>query len=159
MLSNFELEEYCKMQGIKLNYCGYKDTMKKRKVLSYNAIINLDGESPYDGNVAGSHWVCLIIKNKEAFYFDSFGFGCPIETSNFVTIQKLHHFGHNVKHIQHIKSERCGYYCVALLRYVEENYTNNLYDVVDGFMNMFDENTNNNEKILITYLKQRGIFA
>ena len=155
MLSNIELKNLSKIYAIKVDYIGYKDTMPNIKSKSnYGAIINIDNSNPDDFNPNGSHWTCLIIKNNICIYFDSFGLGETIETMNFINKQNVKHYGYNNVQIQDIKDDHCGYYCIALLLFVKNNYSNNLIDTINNFIDLFDKiNVKNNKKILLNFLK------
>ena len=153
MLSDEELINMCQCQNIELNYCGYKDTMPNiTNQTNYNCIINIDGVDKNDNNVSGSHWVCVIIKDNNAFYFDSFGLPEPIETMKFIKNQNIKHYGYNKKQIQNINDDHCGYYCFALLSYVKHYFENDLYNTVNNFINLFNKNTKKNKNILLKML-------
>ena len=120
---------------------------------NFNCIINLNGVSPDDGNISGSHWTCLSILNNNAFYFDYFGFPASIETEQFIKKQNIKHYGYNTTQIQNIKSNKCGYFCIALLLHIKNN-PNNFYNTIDNFLNMFHDDTKYNDSILMKFLKK-----
>lgn len=155
MLSNFEIEDICKKRNIKLNYCNFKDKLPNRKYKSFNGIINLDSSSPYDGNPSGSHWTALIIKNRHAFYYDSFGIIYPQEVLNFCKFQNVKHLAYSTKEIQNIDDQHCGYFCIGLLQYVKlhTKHDKDLYDIVQNYLEIFNEDTKQNTSILEEYLK------
>ena len=61
----------------------------------------------------GTHWVCLFIKNKICYYFDSYGFPPPLEVEKY-----LHEFDkryYNSFEIQKENQVICGHFCVYVL--------------------------------------------
>ena len=46
----------------------------------------------------------------------------------------------------------CGLYCLGLIHYVENN-SGTLFDLANEFINLFEDDSRKNEKILIQYLK------
>ena len=150
MLSNIELKNLAKQHGIKLDYVGYKDTMSNVKNKhNYNAIINLDGSNPDDFNKNGSHWVCLVIRDQLCVYFDPFGLPEPVQTNNFIKNQNIKHYGYNHMKIQDIKDDHCGWYCMALLRYIKDHYIGNVMDTANDFINIFDFNDSTNNLTIL----------
>lgn len=74
-------------------------------------IINLS-----EHNSRGSHWVGLFIKrNKEAEYFDSFGFP-PLQShiQHFIQLNTKN-LTFNSKQLQHIISNKCGKYVILFI--------------------------------------------
>lgn len=150
MLSNDEIEKLADKHGIKLDYCGYKDTMPDiSNISNFNAIINLDGSSPDDFNSNGSHWVALVIKDKYCIYFDPFGLPEAIETIKFINKQKPIHYGYSQIKIQDIKDDHCGWYCLGYLIYVNK-HSGNLYNTTNNFINLFNK-TDSKKNLSILY--------
>ena len=79
----------------------------------------------------GEHWVTLVIKNKNCYYFDSFGL--PI--ISFKLFQFLNNFrkvSYSDVSLQHHSSTLCGKFCIAFIKYVRSR---NSYL---KFLSMFD---------------------
>ena len=153
MLTNDEIENECKKHNIKLNFCNFKDLLPKRKYKFFNGIINLQSSETNGKYNCGSHWLGLVIRFDNAFYFDSFGEVPPTEITDFVKLQGLHHFGYNTKEIQNMNSERCGWFCIGLLNYLKGSTKDNFYQKVDEYLNLYSTDTKLNDAININYLK------
>jgi hypothetical protein len=111
-------------------------------------IINL--EDSKDGN--GSHW-CSFYKNKnKSYYFDSYGFICPQNIENIINP-----FTYSQKQIQDVSSSSCGYYCILFIKHLDGYNKNNFLNNYNNFLNLFDDNYYNNEKILSNELKKYNI--
>ena len=46
----------------------YRIYPRDSRIYSDKRFVNID-----DGRMGGSHWTCLIVKDKKSFYFNSFG--------------------------------------------------------------------------------------
>ena len=149
MLSNFDLENICNEYNVPLIGVFMKDELASLKQQNGSYIVNL--QSSTDGN--GSHWTGLVIKDKEAFYFDSFGAPPSVEIVKFIKKRKACHLGFNNWIIQDLKSENCGYFCCALLIYIKNNLKNkdSLFKVADGFIDGFEDDTRKNDSVLKSF--------
>jgi hypothetical protein len=148
MLSNYEIETICKQSNIILDDCCMKDKLNKNKLQpNANYIINLESSS--QGN--GTHWTALIKRNNIYIYFDSFGVECPTNIINFIKKNPNANLAYNLKEIQNINSHLCGWFCIALLHFVKNK--NDIYNAVDTFCNMFNDEGLNNDDILVNYIK------
>ena len=78
-----------------------------------NTIINLDTK---DGQ--GTHWVAVKVMDGCVIYFDSFGLPVPTEIRQRMKATKKKCFW-TTDAIQDIKSEACGWYCLAFLKQVK----------------------------------------
>lgn len=107
-LSNYDIEDYFKLAGIKGKVYS-KDKIPKKIGVNSCYIINLD-----DSDGEGTHWVLLMNKKKEKtiLYFDSFGVKYPPKNILEMTNNKI--IVCNNKKIQDINSVLCGYYCLKL---------------------------------------------
>jgi hypothetical protein len=101
-----------------------------------------------------AHFVALIIRGKNAFYFDSFG-KQPLK--EVIDYSKQHNLklGYNITTIQHSNTTSCGLYCFALLKFLGKSC--NIYKKSNEFLNLFDEKTNLNDGILSLLLNNFGI--
>ena len=159
MLSNRDLKYLAKQYNVPLDYVGYKDAMPKAKNrVNYSAIINLDGKNPDDFNKNGSHWTCLVMRDKFCAYFDPFGLPESKATTAYIRTQNIKSYSYNSVKIQDIKDDHCGWYCIAFLMFVRDNYkrTGNDDDNEDcldkcavDFTKLFDStNSTHNKDIL-----------
>ena len=152
MLSNEQVEEKCKSRHIKLNFCSFKDYLPTRKYKNFNGIINLQSSMTNGKYNVGTHWLGLVIRFDNAFYFDSFGEVAPQEVLSFVKLQQVKHFAYNTKEIQNLNDSHCGWFCIGLLNYLKGSTKDNFYQKVDEYLNMFSDDTKLNAKILENYL-------
>ena len=148
MLSNFQIESICHKSNIIIDNVCMRDELNKNKPnANANYIINL--QSSREGQ--GTHWVALLKRDNNFIYFDSFGIESPTNIINFVKKFQNANFAHNLKEIQNINSHLCGWYCMALLYFVKNK--KDIYNAVDDFANMFNDEGMNNDIILINYIK------
>ena len=90
---------------------------------------------------SGRHWACLYLNKQTSFYFCSFG--APPATDVIKYVQKYSKkFKNNNLIIQNLKSDNCGYFCIAFMLFV-----NNGYDYLE-FINAFDDDTIRNDAVL-----------
>jgi hypothetical protein len=150
MLSNIELENMAEKDGLDLIGVFSKDRLPvERRVGSY--IINLQD---YDDG-SGSHWGSFkIFENGKACYFDSFGTIPPKDVDDFLKIFKPSAW--NNRHIQAVKSENCGRFCLLFIKYFNDFDTkkNDVFEAYDDFLNIFSNDVNKNDKILFELLKK-----
>jgi len=142
MTDNIQLENLAKKMKINLVGVFSKDKLPSRvRVGAY--IINLQD---YDDG-GGSHWTAFNISfDKKVTYFDSFGLPPPTEVKDFVGQYPIMS---NIRHIQHLKSDMCGFYCLLFLKAIQQ--TNNSSRRFDDFLNMFREDKEHNEDIVKKY--------
>ena len=134
-LSNIDIQEILKSQGIEVNVCMKDELPSKLKKGFY--VINL--QSSKDGN--GTHWTALYYNSKHSYYFDPFGFIAPVKVE-----QKLNKYTFNNKQIQNLKSTACGYYCIAFIIFMNERKKLKI-----GFKIFVDEFSTNTRKKMISY--------
>lgn len=148
-ISNIKIETIAK--NIKLNIIVICKDELKEQYPSGNYIVNLNNK---DEN--GSHWVSFVIHQNIAFYFDSFGAQPPQEFITYCKKFKLK-LCCNTYIIQNINSSNCGYYCLGLIVYLHKNNAFNtskkFISEANDFINLFEDNTKLNDKILFDYLK------
>lgn len=137
LTSNIELLDILKNDNIKIIGVFAKDKLKNASLKYGFYIINLDNS---DG--PGTHWTVLYkINDGFSLYYDSFGFPAPEEVEDL-----LHKYEYNKKQIQDIKSNSCGFYCIAFIKFMI-----NKQDILlafNTFCNLFRSNTIDNEIIL-----------
>lgn len=151
MLSNYELFDIAEYYRLPLNNIYLRDQCP-RKIKEGLYIYNLDDSKqdiPY-----GTHWTCSIGDDKELVYFDSFGTPPPIEIDKFIK-SKYKQYGWNNWIIQNIKSEFCGFFCIALFLYVQNQRLKfkSLMDCVNEFINLFENDTSKSDKIIQSYFR------
>lgn len=102
--------------------CYSKDLLKKVKTNKRKKlclVVNMD-----DSSGGGTHWTCLDYNPKRnySFYFDSFGLEPPREVVKFLG-KYMKPIQFNTENLQDTRSNRCGYYCVEILEYLNQGYT------------------------------------
>lgn len=110
-------------------------------------IINL---SPH--NEPGSHWVSIYISpNRNAFYFDSFGFSIKNEYILRFLREQAIRVTFNEKQLQHITSTKCGKFCCVFAIAILNKSS------ISSFMNKFSKNLFVNDIVIenmYKYLKK-----
>ena len=79
-------------------------------------IINTD-----QSNKPGDHWIAIVLTEKHAYYFDSFGLGIVDQQIRQFLLPRYSSIIFNSLCIQHILSDKCGYYCIYFVQNVH-NY-------------------------------------
>ena len=148
MITNFDLEKIASNYQIELKIF-MKDQLDKLQINNGNYIINLD-----DLQGQGTHWVSLFISQNKAIYFDSFGCVPPLNVINFVKQRSKIKLGYNNFIIQDLKSDACGFYCIAFFVFLSQSKNKDIYKSTDDFIKMFKDDTLKNEQILKNYLKK-----
>jgi len=152
MLTNDDIFSLAKRMDVPLVFCDFKDQLKKTK-LQYNKsyIINMEDAFSKDGKRnQGSHYCCFQVNKhpngeKEGFYFDSFGMPQPKAVDKFVGWT----LPHNSKDIQSLMNSACGWYCLALLHYINASQyrTAHLWTDLNHFIDMFDDLEKSNDHL------------
>jgi len=141
-LTNYELIDICKFYKLPLVGVYMKDELKIQKQDGYY-IINLDSSVNN-----GSHWVALVIKGNDNFYFDSFGCVPPTEVEQFINAHGSKvKYGFNNWICQDLKSSNCGFYCVGLFIYLKQ-HKKNIFKSANDFINIFYDETLLNDTVL-----------
>ena len=148
MLTNFDLEEIAEKDGLDLIGVFSKNLMPKERVAG-SYIINLQDYEDGDG----THWVaCKIFPDKKCCYFDAFGMPMPTDINVFLTPFKP--VAQNNRTIQDFKSMKCGYFCLAFIKYFNDfDYKKyDVFEAYDDFLNAFSNNPKTNDKIVMEML-------
>jgi hypothetical protein len=132
-LTDKQLMDMCKELKIQCHGCFIKDELKELK--NGNYIINLNGRS---------HWTALIKKGPEVIYFDSYGFPAPEDIEDLI---EGNYFYNNFE-VQGLKQTSCGYYCLALLKYVKDNKNKDLFNNFMEFLDRFGRIKEDNQKTI-----------
>ena len=90
-------------------------------------IINTD-----QSNKPGDHWIAIVLTEKHAYYFDSFGLGIVDQQIRQFLLPRYSSIIFNSLCIQHILSDKCGYYCIYFVQNVH-NYKS-YYKFLSHFM-------------------------
>ena len=145
MLTNFNLWNRFRFKYSILR-CFYERRIAEKRT-NGNYIINLQSS-----NEGWTHWTAWIIREKNSFYFDSFGAPPCVEIIRYCKKNGTHLYFNNWI-IQDLKSSLCGFYCLSLLLFVFENKQRekSLNETYNEFINLFQDNTERNGKILKEY--------
>ena len=153
MLSNFDIEKICKFYRLPVVAICMKNELPTI-VKDGCYVINM--QSSTQGT--GTHWVGLYVYKNNAFYFDSFGALPPNDVIMFVKQKKGCHLYYSNWIIQDLKSENCGWFCIAFLIFMHQNRQKNLKDVFNDFTNNFLDDTTKNDDILKSFFASSGVF-
>ena len=145
MLTNFDLEKIAKNYDVKLIGIYSKNELDKLPIEDGNYIINLDDN-------IGSHWTALNKNKNKGICFDSFGCVPPQNVISFVKQKPNIKFGYNNFIIQDLESEKCGFYCIAFLLFLNRSKNKDIYKATNDFIQLFKDNTLENDEILKKYL-------
>ena len=113
MLMTFQIDNYLRKND---NYLGtfpldrLPDLPNK---FPKSIIINTD-----QSNKPGDHWIAIVLTEKHAYYFDSFGLGIVDQQIQKFLLPRYSSIIFNSLCIQHILSEKCGYYCIYFVKRV-----------------------------------------
>ena len=120
LLSNTDIEQYCKQLKIPLNAILQKDLYKSLIPKEGAYVINLQ-----DSNVGnGTHWTALYVFPNHIVYNDSFGFPIPTPIIRFISRYKPNKrikIYRSTDQIQDFNSIYCGWYCLFFLYYMNRN--------------------------------------
>jgi len=153
-ISNFELVELFKKNNIDMTIDDVimSDELKNRGLKEGACIINLD-----DPNGPGSHWVCLIVVDDLAFYFDSYGALFDRYVLDYCQKFKLR-LAYNRYIIQDLASVECGVFCFKLILFtltekINEDCTrefpqSKFLELCNDYINLFVPDTSKNDGIL-----------
>lgn len=140
ILNNQEIEQMAYIMKIPFNGCFAKDTLKGT-IKNGGYVVNLG-----DSKTGGSHWVALYCENKNVCYYDSFGAIYPNIIKSFCKNKTILY---NVRVIQDLKDNHCGYYCLAFLHYFSTNSNEDfkLSDELNNWNAYFDMGKNSLKKL------------
>jgi len=147
MLTDSQIKELGKKMDFPIAEICFKDQLPNKIKFNQSYIINLDDSYDEKGRLKeGSHWTCLQVnKNKdgsiEPFFFDPYGAPPSENIKKFVkdtTGQKL---PYNIKDIQSMMNNACGWYCCALLHFINSNplRKKHIYTDAEIFLELFDD--------------------
>jgi hypothetical protein len=156
MLSNFDIEKLCLKLDLPLVGVFQKDTLVKvpKQIGSYY----INQQSSTDGD--GTHWTMFkiycdeerdddfpAILQAKALYFDPFGLDMSVEVADYLADFKP--IPYNNKQIQNVRSESCGWYCVACDYILEHKKHSDTYlEDFELFLQHFRDNPTKNQALL-----------
>lgn len=142
-LSNFDIEDILKKDGININGIYSKDVLPNPLDNGFY-VVNLS-----DDDEGGTHWTCLYKYDDGLnFYYDSFGFPPPVDVEQLLKGNIIM----NNKEIQDMLDTSCGYYCIAFIKYMTKHKNKNPIQIFNKFLSFFGKNTYKNEVILYDLL-------
>lgn len=124
--SDQQLVDLAKKMGLKVNYIGFAEDMKKLPKDGLS-IINLG-----DDNMGGSHWTMLWVEPDKITYFDSYGVG---PENNIIKLAGDRQVIFNKKQVQRYEEEHCGVWvlCAAAAIANKKNKPQALEEYIDQF--------------------------
>ena len=143
--TNLELLSVCKYLKISLIGVFMRNELNNLLPSAGRYIINLE-----DTNHIGTHWCALLLTDKEAFYFDSFGEPAPLELETFVRNSSPRRiYGYNITAIQSLKSDYCGWYCIFLFLSIHNNKVKDIFKSANDYINSFNINNEARKGVII----------
>lgn len=145
-LSNYEIFNYATNKNLKI-YCVPKDMLANHKLLKnkQSIVINLD-----DSEGLGTHWVSLVKKNNQLFYYDPFGVEyIDPDILNFIKKHKNNKAFLSTEQNQNMLSVKCGYYCLACINSCVGKQNLSFQEFMDV---LHDTPSSYNEYIIFTML-------
>ena len=113
MLMTFQIDDFLRKDD---NYLGTFPLDRLPELpnkFPKSIIINTD-----QSNKPGDHWIAIILTEKHAYYFDSFGLGIVDQQIQQFLLPRYSSIIFNSLYIQHILSDKCGYYCIYFVKSV-----------------------------------------
>jgi hypothetical protein len=95
------------------------------------------------------HWTALFVKDKQGFYFDSYGIIYPLEVKIF-----CQNILYSDDTIQSLNSVLCGYFCLYFLYWMTNKFQGDMKYTFNLFRSKFDDNEKANNKILQKLIKK-----
>jgi hypothetical protein len=138
-LTDVDLIKMSKLYKVKnLSGIYFKDCIPEQLIDDSFYIVNLQS---INTSGDGTHWVVFYYIVKQSLYYDSFGFMCPAEVVNCIEP-----YLYSMRTIQSMNSSACGYYCMAFI--VMTMGVADKARAYGAFVNLFNNNTCKNERIL-----------
>lgn len=147
MLTDSDLKNLSIQMNFPLAGVFFKDELPKQLEYNTGYIINLDNSIDDEGNEnEGTHWTCLQVNKYpsgrvEPIFFDPYGAPPSQSIKKFVMDNTGKYLPYTEKDIQSLMNNACGFYCCALLHYINswEHRKNDLYHDVELFLSYFDD--------------------
>lgn len=146
ILSNTDILNISHLYNLHIDDCISHEQLAtypiKKKLIM---VININASSNM------GHWVALIIRNKQCFYYDSYGQPPSQYIANYIIKKcKCSKVMYNTNDVQQLEDVSCGFYCIAFIHHVSQKKTNNC----NTFSTMFFNDTKKNVKVLQEYFKK-----
>lgn len=152
LTTNFFLEEQARRLSLKLVGIYNKDTLPYIPSSGFY-IVNLQDDFINGVDVGGTHWVGMYIENRQACYFDPFGFQPPIEVQYF--LKDFVPYSYSDKQIQNISSGVCGYYVLYWMYFMQNNgHILSLKKRMERFLCLWSSDVKKNRMILEKHLER-----
>jgi len=147
MLTNDQIEQLSTRMSFPLAGVFFKDELPKKLKYNTGYVINLQNSEDEEGNAnEGTHWTCLQVNKYptgliEAIYFDPYGQPPSEAIKKFVKDNTGKSLPYTEKDVQSLMNNACGYYCCALLHYINafEHRSKDLYQDVGDFLQCFED--------------------
>jgi len=150
MLTDKQIDDLAIKMNIPLAGCFFKDMLPKKLNVNKIYIINLQDSETEDGDENnGTHWTMAYIretpkKQIQPIYFDPYGCPPPEIVKNIIEKQCNMKCPYSTKDIQSLMNNACGFYCLAISHFIcsSKYRSNDLYNDIDSFIDMFDDLNN-----------------
>jgi hypothetical protein len=147
MLTNEQIEDLSTKMGFPLEGVYFKDELPKKLKFNTGYVINLQNSEDEDGkDNDGTHWTCLQVNKYpsgliEPIFFDPYGAPPSEAVKKFVKNGCGKALPYTEKDIQSLMNNACGFYCCALLHYVNsfKHRKKDLYQDVSDFLELFED--------------------
>lgn len=147
-LTDSQIEDLCKKMDIPLGGIVFKDELHAPLEYNKGYFVNLEDSHDENGNENdGTHWTYLQITkypngNIDKVFFDPYG--APPSKNIIKVVEqttKTKGLPHNVRDIQSLMNNACGWFCLALGHFINASKFRSgiLHDDVDCFVDMFDD--------------------
>jgi hypothetical protein len=147
MLTNIQIEDLSKRMSFPLAGVFFKDELPNKLEYNKGYVINLQNSVDEEGNDnEGTHWTCLQVNKYptgliEPIFFDPYGQPPSESIKKFVKANCGKNLPYTEKDIQSLMNNACGFYCCALLHFINSSpkRSGNLYVDVGEFLDCFDD--------------------
>ena len=142
--TNTDLQKLARKNGFTLHIYTRDDLPYLQNRHKYkNIIVNLDKEGQ-------THWTALHIRDKVAYYFDSFSMPPPMNIIHYCKNLKL---DVNPIRIQHLNSTKCGEFCIFMLKEFNRRQTVYPKRTFQDIFRKFDNNDyKKNDLIVMNFI-------
>jgi hypothetical protein len=143
ILSNYDIDDISVQYGLNIECLTQQEIENFKHIPNTNYIVNLNA----DGQMG--HWTALYIKNKHAYYFDSYGVQPSLYVLKFIKNNKLKLVEYNNNDIQDYHDISCGFYCLAFIMAMKKLK----YKSINNFTKLFNNDTKTNINILQHFIR------
>jgi len=147
MLTDDQIAHLAGKMGVPLERVCFKDELSEEPMKFNRAyIVNMEDSHDDDNKPnPGSHWVCFQVNKMndkmQGIYFDPYGQPPPIAIKMYTRKYVGGNIPYSQKDIQSLMANCCGFFCLALLHYINEcsRRTHDLYHDVHDFLDFFED--------------------